>query len=302
MALNSAIASKPLAHPSSKLSPEGQHLVADLRDVIEQAKILLLTKNEGNLLQDFIWQTGQVGGGQAKLPGAPVDKGTAQQHGNQALDGLRTLGTLVLSNGQFRKLCKYLVPCTHPLSYSQYFAVSDASVLLRDIAGDAAQKTATKINPSEDRLNQIDEPAEDNTWHDVPNLSPANLKAQAKEQYNKQKPMSRNDLKNATGDATQAGHPSGSRDPADAAALEADSRQQGVDSGIDPRTGATTAKDNLMNTASANVPDETKDRAKETRERTQNYLKTKVPKERREQTIFRLKKMIVEIQSHSDCK
>ena len=105
--MNSAIASKFLANPSSKLSPEGQHLVADLRDVIEQAKILLLTKNEGNLLQDFIWQTGQVGGGDAKIPGAPIDKGTAQQHGNQALDGLRTLGMLMLSNGQFRKLRKY---------------------------------------------------------------------------------------------------------------------------------------------------------------------------------------------------
>lgn len=45
-----------------------------------------------------------MGSGNAKLPGAPIDKGTAQQHGNQALDGLRTLGTLLISNGQFRKL------------------------------------------------------------------------------------------------------------------------------------------------------------------------------------------------------
>ena len=84
--------------------------MGDLRNVIEQAKVLLLTKNEGNLLQDFIYQTGQVSGGNAKLPGAPVDKDTATQHGNQALEGLRTLGTLVLSNGQFRKLCKFLAP------------------------------------------------------------------------------------------------------------------------------------------------------------------------------------------------
>lgn len=104
MALNSAIASKPLSSPSAKLSEEGRHLVADLRDVIEQAKILLLTKNDSDLLQDFIWQTGQISSGQTKLPGAPIDKSTAQQHGNQALEGLRTLGTLVLSNGQFRKL------------------------------------------------------------------------------------------------------------------------------------------------------------------------------------------------------
>lgn len=104
VALNSALASKPLAHPSKKLSAEGQDLVADLRDVIEKAKVLLLTKNQGNLLQDFIWQTQQISGGNASTPGAPIDKDTAKQHGNEALEGLRTLGTLIISNGQFRKL------------------------------------------------------------------------------------------------------------------------------------------------------------------------------------------------------
>jgi hypothetical protein len=104
VALNSALASKPLSTPSKKLSSEGQKLVADLKTVIEQAKILLLTKNEGNLLQDFIWQAEQITGAGTSLPGAPVDKDTAKQHGNEALDGLRTLGTLLISNGQFRKL------------------------------------------------------------------------------------------------------------------------------------------------------------------------------------------------------
>jgi hypothetical protein len=106
VALNSALASRPLSNPSKKLSTEGQKLVGDLRDVIEKAKILLLTKNDGNLLQDFIWQTQQLSSGVASTPNAPVDKETAKQHGNEALEGLRTLGTLILSNGQFRKLCK----------------------------------------------------------------------------------------------------------------------------------------------------------------------------------------------------
>lgn len=106
MALNSFLASRALSSPSPKLSSEGRKLVADFRDVVEQAKYMLLTKNSGNLLQDFIWQTEQMSGGKAQLPGAPIDRNTAKQHGNQALDGLRTLGTLVLSNGQFRKLCK----------------------------------------------------------------------------------------------------------------------------------------------------------------------------------------------------
>lgn len=94
-----------LTNPPKELSEEGRHLVADLRDVIEKAKLLLLTKNEGNLLQDFIWQTQHISSGDAQKPGAPLDKETAKQHGNEALDGLRTLGTLVISNGQFRKLC-----------------------------------------------------------------------------------------------------------------------------------------------------------------------------------------------------
>ena len=108
IALNSFLASRALANPSKRLSEEGHVLVADLRDVVEKAKILLLSKNEGNLIQDFAWQTQQVSATGATVPGAPVDKDTAKQHGNEALEGLRTLGTLIISNGQFRKLRKYL--------------------------------------------------------------------------------------------------------------------------------------------------------------------------------------------------
>lgn len=103
--MNTALEWKGLNKPSNKLSPEGQKLVADLRDVIQKSKELLLSKNSGNLLQDFIWQTQQIGSGDAKGINAPVDKDTAKQHGQQAVEGLRTLGTLLITNGQFRKLC-----------------------------------------------------------------------------------------------------------------------------------------------------------------------------------------------------
>lgn len=170
--------------------------------------------------------------------------------------------------------------------------MSDSTILLRDIAGDAAQNAATRINPSEDRLSQIDHAAEDNTWHDVPNLSPANLKAQAKDQYSKNKPFSKGDMQSAA-------------DQANATGQTAD--------GVDARAGAGTAAGNLRDQASANVPQETKDRAQEATDkatdkandlqgRTKNYIGTKLPKERREQSIYRLKKMIVEIQGHSDCR
>ena len=266
--MNSFLASRPLAKPSSKLSDEGQKLVADLRDVIEKAKILLLTKNDGNLLQDFIWQTQNLSGGDAKLPGAPTDKATAQQHGNQAVEGLRTLGTLLITNGQFRKL------------------LNDVSILIRDVAGDAAQSAATRVNPSEDQLAQIDHPAEDNTWHEAPNLSRDNIKAQAKAQYDKQKPFGQKEAEQAAQNAANV---------ADNKQGQQTDQQTGKDAA---QAGAET----LREQASAGVPEDTKKRGKEVAQSTKNYLNNKVPKERREQTIWRLKKMITEIQSHSDCE
>lgn len=104
VALNSFLASKALTSPADKLSPEGKALVKDFREVVIQAKNLLLSKNEGNLLQDFIWQTTQFDPKAVGTPNAPVNKETAQQHGDKALQGLRTLGTLIITNGQFRKL------------------------------------------------------------------------------------------------------------------------------------------------------------------------------------------------------
>ncbi|KAF2646343.1 hypothetical protein P280DRAFT_415519 [Massarina eburnea CBS 473.64] len=274
VALNSTLASKALNSPSKKLSPEGQSLVNDLKRVIDQAKTLVLTKNEGNLLQDFIWQTEQVSGGNAQVPGAPVDKQTAQQHGNDALEGLRTLGTLILSNGQFRKL------------------LSDATILLRDIAGDAAQNTATKVKPGQDQLGQIDHPADDNTWHEVPDLSKQTLQTQLKEKS----PFGKKDAQKAAGDVTQAAHPDGSRDPADVADRGAQEAQTGQPTGLNAQGAAVEAKEQV----SANVPEEDKNRARHQRERLNNYLKGKMPEDRREQTIWRLKKMIVEIQGHQD--
>ena len=234
-----------------------------------------MTKNEGNLLQNFIWETQHLDGGNARLPGAPVDKATAQQHGNEALDGLRTLGTLIISNGQFRKL------------------LSDATILMRDIAGDAAQKAATKVNPSQDQLSQIDHPAEDNTWHDVPDMS--NLKQQAKDQYSKIKPFNRRDVNVVA------------QEGADHA------QNQFTDDNLEAgRAGPSHAADNLQLKAQQNFLDENQDRPQEAKDQaieaknnaisqTKNYMSHKIPQERRDQAIWRLKKMVVEIQGHSDC-
>ncbi|KAK5736253.1 hypothetical protein LTR17_007593 [Elasticomyces elasticus] len=285
VAMNSALEWSELKNPNKKLSSEGQVLVQDLRNVIEQTKIMLLSKNDGNLLQDFIWQTQHLDQAAAGTPNAPIDKDTAKQHGNQALEGLRTLGELLITNGQFRKL------------------LSDATVLLRDIAGDAASKTADKVKPSEDRLNMLDEPAPDNTWHEKPDLSRDNLKQQVQSRV----PIGKKEAQDAMGDATQQAHPSGERDPQRAGETAAQDAQRGTDSGYDAQGGVKSGLQSLKNKVDENASDgqkqqmeDQKDKARQYRERTNNYFKNKVPKERREQIIFRLKKMVVEIQGHQD--
>lgn len=170
-------------------------------------------------------------------------------------------------------------------------------MLLRDIAGDTASKAANKVNPSEDELANIDRPAEDNVWHETPDLSKDNLKSQVQSRV----PIGRKDAEKAAGDASQAAHPEGSRDPADAGLAAAADQQQGTAS-TDPRSGAKAGAQNLKETASSNIDDDKKDKAREYRERTQNYFKGKMPKERREQLVWRLKKMVVEIQGHQDCR
>ncbi|KAL1875153.1 hypothetical protein Daus18300_003221 [Diaporthe australafricana] len=268
VALNSFLASKALAKPGDKLSTEGKALVNDFREVVTQAKNLLLSKNEGNLLQDFIWQTTQFDAKAVGTPGAPVNKETAQQHGDKALQGLRTLGTLIITNGQFRKL------------------LNDASILLRDIAGDAATNAAGKVKPSEDRLAQIDRPADDNTWHDAPDFSKQNLKSQFQKTYQGDDP--RQDAQHVAGNAATA------------------AQNQGTDSGVNVAAGVDAAKQTAHKKTGVTEQDteEAKQaankRAAEYRAKTLDYLKKKVPQERREQTIWRLKKMILECQQHPD--
>lgn len=174
------------------------------------------------------------------------------------------------------------------------------------MAGDAAQNAANKVNPSDEALAQIDRPAEDNTWHDTPDLSAGNLKNQIKETYNKKTPVTGQDLRDAAGDATETAHPDGSRDPADVARQGARDQYHGTDSGVDATSGVQSGISTLKDRASNNIDDNTKNKVRDTKnatqERTKNYLKQKMPEERRDQTIWRLKKMVVEIQGHPDCK
>ncbi|KAM5353872.1 hypothetical protein ACJ41O_000522 [Fusarium nematophilum] len=287
VALNSFLASRALSNPHDKLSEEGKILVQDTREVVKQAKYLLLTKNEGNLIQDFIWQTTQFDTKTVNAPNAPVSKDAAKKDGDEALQGLRTLGTLLITNGQFRKLLK------------------DSTVLLRDMAGDAATNAATHVRPSEEQLRQIDEPAQDNVWHEAPDFSKENFKKQAQGFYggNPKKDAQETaaagvnaavpDQGTAPQDGQQGTYPQVTADATGSVAKD-----------VDPQAGTSAAKQVAEGKLDSKIDPETKqnilERNEEYRRRAREYFNKKMPQERKDQTIWRLKKMILECQQHED--
>lgn len=159
--------------------------------------------------------------------------------------------------------------------------MSDATILLRDMAGDAATNAAARVKPSHEDLDQIDRPAQDNTWHDTPQFNKAALKDMAQGVY---KGNPKEDAKAAATQGTSTAHPSGSSNPQDLA---------GAPSGLDAQAGAYSAANTLQQKVDENVDDETKEKARakkeEYRARAKEYLRKKMPQERRDQTIWRLK-------------
>lgn len=168
------------------------------------------------------------------------------------------------------------------------------------MAGDAASKAAHRVQPSEDQLAQIDRPAEDNVWHDAPNFSKDHLKNRFNEEKNRNKPISRDEARDATHNATQAAHPDDSADPRDAARHVAQDQRYGTNSGVDAKGGLNTAMDQFKDRVNQNVPDEHQDRAKRQWGQAKDYWGDKMPEDRRRQTIYRMKKMVTEIQGHQD--
>ncbi|KAK2813379.1 hypothetical protein FQN50_000694 [Emmonsiellopsis sp. PD_5] len=265
IALNSFLNSEALMSPSDKLSSEGHLLVSDLRDVISNAKTLILVKNQDNLLQEFIWDAEHLGEPRTtQAPGMPIERDRAKDDRQRAVEGLKTLGTLMVTNGQFRKLLR------------------DASLLLRDMVSDTAQKATGRIKPSEEELAQIDQPAEENVWHEKPELSKDKLKSQAKSRVGQQKP--------AVEESTQR----------TAEAVDRTARPAGPQGGVDAIGGAAAGTQAAAQQASQKIPEGAKARSRELTEKTKDFLREKMPQERRDQTIWRLKRMIVEIQGHPD--
>ena len=136
--------------PENELSPEGKKLIADTRDIIETARLIVKEKNADELFQNFVWHTRDTDFDQAKKDPnqvIPVDQEKAKSDGQQAVAHLRTLLSLILTNAEVRKL------------------LSDFSVIGRDLFARGEMKAAEAARPDEERLRTVDDSAPNDTFH-----------------------------------------------------------------------------------------------------------------------------------------
>jgi len=157
------------SHPPidvNKLSPEGRKLIDDVRDLLEvvsrqiplpasalashllpfQSRLQVHDKNADEALQKFIWHTSDerfretakdkaqaIAGDGSNLPA----KEDAQRHAKQAVEHLRTLAQLLVTNSEARKLA------------------SDLTFIARDLFATGAAKAAEKAKPDPESLAKV---------------------------------------------------------------------------------------------------------------------------------------------------
>lgn len=233
-----------------KLSPEGQKLVRDVREIIETARQMVLQKNSNEEFQKFLYASRKADVTDHVGVKPPVSGKDAKKDAETAGEAFRALGKLFLRNGELRKLFQ------------------DFAYIGRDVFADAASKAADLARPDEEALKNVDQPAPDNHFHDD---IPAPLKKVEK-------------APNASDVAGKA--------------------QTEAEKAIDMNAPVKDNVNNVANVLKANtldkLPENHKEAVKEHAEKTQEYFKEKFPKERREQFVYRLKKIVVECQRHRE--
>ncbi|EJD07781.1 uncharacterized protein FOMMEDRAFT_16402 [Fomitiporia mediterranea MF3/22] len=307
-----------------ELSPEGQRLVQDVRDIVDTARAIVAEKNADELFQNFLWHTRAVDASRAKQDPnslAPVDKNKATSDGQQAVTHLRTLLTLVLTNAETRKL------------------LGDFALIGRDLFARGAVKAAELSRPDQERLARVDDPAPADQFHtaggqtttaqngDTPVLE-ANVAGRTIQQH-PHEPLgtgakirgpgpddrdfrtgeqAKQDARGFVDSTKQAGKEQAQREKDDIR-VQTEETNAEVDAREDPnekkevlqKSGLKDKfvgyRDQIMN----RVPQEHKDKASEHHDRVKTFLSEEYfPEERRDQFIFRGKKVIVECQRHDD--
>ncbi|KAF8983945.1 hypothetical protein BDQ17DRAFT_1393896 [Cyathus striatus] len=282
----------------NQLSPEGKKLIQDTRYIIETARQIVQDKNADELLQQFIWHTRDIDIEEKKAAvggmkdGVPVPEGARDDGRRVPIKHLRTLLSLILTNSE---------------------------LIGRDLLSRSLSKAATGLAPDSERLARVDESAPNDQFV----TEGGELLGRTKRLFLKREGV----LRTEGGEERPLGdvHDEASRraqelreeamirkeEGRERAAQEIDDTE---DMGMQRRRGGVLwvvlgicgyisflplflEKDNMRD----RIPQQHKERANEHTERARKFLSEEYfPEERRDQFIFRGKKVILECQKHQD--
>ncbi|KAL5482543.1 hypothetical protein ACEPAI_9137 [Sanghuangporus weigelae] len=248
---------------AEELSDDGKQLVHDARTLIDTARKFVAEKNADEVVQQFLYRTSGAAV-KEKKPNtkAPVSGKETREDSKKAGEHLRTLLKLLISNSETRKL------------------LSDAKILGRDIFADAATNVAERSRPKKEDVENVDQAAPSHEFQEgaMGNDSSATPQAGRTGEPTKTKEdTSTGSRRSALDIKTQSTATNGSQDVSSKKAAK--SRFQSV---------------------SSRVPEKHRKAASTEVKNAKGYLQKQFPKERQDQLVHRLKKVVVECQEHQD--
>ncbi|KAJ6630404.1 hypothetical protein B0H10DRAFT_2160322 [Mycena sp. CBHHK59/15] len=139
-----------------RLSPEGKRLVGDVREIIRTAGKIVAEKNKDEVFQRFVWTTRDLDLKRPTEEGKDGGQAEEEKHmekakrdAQEAAHHLRTLLSLVLTNSEMRKL------------------LADAATVGRDLLARGAVKAAEGVAPDPQALRRADDPAPQDKFEDT---------------------------------------------------------------------------------------------------------------------------------------
>ncbi|KAH7327708.1 hypothetical protein B0J17DRAFT_680633 [Rhizoctonia solani] len=287
------------------LSAEGRKLIQDARDIIDTARQMVAQKNSDELFQNFMYHTQGTDFTRAKQDGdvVPVSKSDAEKDKQDAVKHLRTLMTLFATNSEARKL------------------LSDFGIIGRDLFTRGASKALDSTRPTPEQLAHVDDAAPSDQWkttegrtvgpNETPTLQVKNLVGDGDIQHHPHEGTTvgyndgtRKDLAGVQDDA-EALKQQGLRKKeeakaeGDAHAREVQNRVEGAPDEEKGEVAKKSLREKVLGVRDR-IPQEHKDRANDQIDRARDFLRDEFPEERRDQFIYRMKKVIVECQKHED--
>ncbi|OAX34933.1 hypothetical protein K503DRAFT_774020 [Rhizopogon vinicolor AM-OR11-026] len=309
-----------------KLSQDGRKLIQDSRDIIETARLIVKEKNADELFQNFVWNTRDVSLDSVKTDpsaAAPVDRSKLDEDRHTAVRHLRTILSLILTNSEVRKLLTDFSVIGRDLlakgasKAAEHLRPGEAELARVDEAApqdEFVTKGGRKVGPGETPVLETKVPGTDTTVEQHPRADDAKvITGNGEEKSGKQVvgegrgalEEAQNRARGARGDMQEKAYQAKgtAQEQADQA------RQQGNLNGVGPDPSEVEEKkqglrDRVRGFAGGitdRVPQQHRERAHDQLERSRKFLTEEYfPVERRDQFIYRGKKVIIECQKHDD--